>query len=222
MALADINLETLKETQEWVLNDYPDVQVISLPVDVRSASEVDEMVSKAATQLGALHYCVNCFGISTPSASPSLEIKVEAFKTVTEINQRGTWLCLRAQIRQALTQERHPFGPGSSRASIVNVTSVLGLAAEPGSVMATSSSHGIVGMTRAAALDSISQGIRLNCVCAGSTESGYLKMSSALPTGVPVTPMEIAYATAFLLSHEAESVNAVAFRVDRGWSLYHS
>jgi NAD(P)-dependent dehydrogenase (short-subunit alcohol dehydrogenase family) len=185
------------------------------------------MILQASERFKALQYFVNCFGIPSDPA-PSLELDTAGFKEVITTIVRGTWLCLRAQVRLALRQDQYPLEPSSSRASIVNVASTLGFATEASMVAQAAGNHGILGMTRSTALDFIDSGIRINCVCPGATDTAFLKSTALLesqrktaPTNVLIKPDEVAQAIVFLLGPGASAINAVSIPVDRGWSLFH-
>ncbi|EXJ91711.1 hypothetical protein A1O3_00261 [Capronia epimyces CBS 606.96] len=231
LVLADISTTALEATQKHLLAGYDSgsrpLQLLLVKTDIRLEESVDALLKTAVDRFGAIHYFANCAGIMIEPAA-TLDTQPQDFLTLSTVNQRGTWLSVRAEVRQLLKQEREPFGAGSSRGSIVNVSSVQGLATQPGMVAFAAASHGIVGLTRSTALDYIDSGIRFNCVCPAATESAFLKSPTfqeaskdCLPAGGVNQPSEVANAIVFLLSPDASAINGVSLPVDRGWTLYH-
>lgn len=127
-----------------------------------------------------------------------------------------------------MAQSRSLHGTDSPRGSIVNVAATQGIATQPELPSYAAANYGIVGMTRTTAMDYISSGIRINCVCPGPTETtGLVKSGSrdvyerTVPLRRVNKPDEVASAVLFLLSDLASAVNGVALPVDSGWSLCH-
>lgn len=146
----------------------------------------------------------------------------------TDLLLKQTWLLMRAQIRQLLTQPAHPYGPTTGRGSIVNLAASQGLATAPSFPSYSAANYGIVGMTKANAMDYIASGIRFNCVCAGPTDTPGLAASGAreeyartVPCQRVNRPDEVAAAVVFLLGDGAPGINGVSLPVDGGWSLCH-
>ncbi|RFU29306.1 hypothetical protein B7463_g7035, partial [Scytalidium lignicola] len=227
IALADLNKETLNDTYSLLKGKCSgEVNLMQIEVDIRKEEDIDAMMKVVVESFESIHYCANCAAIP-PQPASSTDMHVQDFLNLIETNQRGTWLLMRSEIRQILKQERHPFGPRSTRASIVNVASIDGLASEPKLASFAAVNHGIVGMTRSTASDYIDSGIRFNIVCPSATETPFLSKESrkaltcCLPDGLVNDPAEVANAVAFLLSSRSSAINGVSLPVDRGWSLYH-
>lgn len=112
--------------------------------------------------------------------------------------------------------------------SIVTMTTVHGFASEPGLPSYAVSSHGIVGMTKTTAMDYVTSGIRINCVChypvapsaSRSSEESWQGHGPA-PVGRHITANDLAQATGFLLGPQSSAITGIVLPVDGGWSLYH-
>lgn len=131
---------------------------------------------------------------------------------------------MRAQVRQFIRQRDDD---DKAAASIVNITAAQGLASDGGFPSYCAAAHGIVGMSRATAMDYLKKGIRINCVCPGATETpdncGRTQSRSLpqAPIGRYITAEEVAHAVVFLLGESASGITGIELPVDGGWSLYH-
>lgn len=182
--------------------------------DVADERRVDEIVGG----LARLDLAVNAAGIEGAIARTA-DAPAADFARVLDVNLRGAFLCQRAEIRAMLR------GAGGA---IVNVASVAGLSGWAGAPAYAASKHGVVGLTRTAALEYARKGVRVNCVCPGVTQTPmYERMLAANPAlaqrTVEANPMrrvarveEVAAAAVWLLSDEASFVNGVALPVDGG------
>ena len=141
----------------------------------------------------------------------------EAFDRMIEVNLKGVWLCMRAEIRQMLTQ-----GGGA----IVNTASIAGLAGLPTSSAYVAAKHGVVGLTKTAAIEYAEAGIRVSAVCPGyihtrMTEETMRRRGAAILAQTPLhrmgNPEEIAEMVVWLCSDRASYVTGVAYNVDGGW-----
>lgn len=108
-----------------------EVQTVVVKTDTSNIDDVQKMVDEGVKAFGAIHYCVNCAGITSRPRLRSHELPIEAWDRVLGINLRGVWLCQRAQIIQILKQEPQSqqqmrSGGAPERGSIVNISSVLG------------------------------------------------------------------------------------------------
>lgn len=132
---------------------------------------------------------------------------------------------MREQVRYFLRQQDKN---DSTARSIVNITAAQGFASDGGFPSFCAAAHGIVGMSRATAMDYLKKGIRINCVCPGPTKpsedhdhSQSHSLSRVPPTGRYITAEEVAHAVVFLLGEGASSITGIELPVDGGWSLYH-
>ena len=143
----------------------------------------------------------------------------DVFTQVIDINLRGVWLCMKAELEQML-----PQGQGN----IVNIASVAGLIGAPKAAAYTASKHAVVGITKSAALDYARQGIRINAVCPAYTDTPMVQdaitaqpvmgsiMQRAIPMGRLGQPSEIADAVVWLCSDASSFVTGHALVLDGG------
>ncbi|MSO37497.1 MAG: glucose 1-dehydrogenase [Acidimicrobiia bacterium] len=186
--------------------------------DVTDVDQVDEMVRAALEEFGALDIAVNNAGITGPGAMTA-DYPIEAWRATMALNLDSVFYCLRAEIPAMLA------GGGGA---IVNVASGAGLVGFAGLPAYVASKHGVVGLTRAAGLEYARKGIRVNCVCPGSTRTPMLEafmgedekvekmMRAAVPLGRLGEPDEIAKSIVWLCSDEASFVVGHALAVDGG------
>ncbi|OQV06030.1 hypothetical protein CLAIMM_10671 [Cladophialophora immunda] len=207
---------------------HSDVEILSRKCDTRVPDEVDGLITSAVGKFGKIDYCANC---ERPDGfeGKTLDVPLPTFTAAGERWQRGVWLSMRAEVRQFLAQKETQQ---RGTASIVNVSAAHGLASDPGFPSYGAAAHGIVGMTRATALDYLQDGIRINCVCPGpsapSTAGAEQDDGSALRRSLPLCPLgrditaeEVAQAVVFLLGEAASGITGIELPVDGGWSLRH-
>jgi NAD(P)-dependent dehydrogenase (short-subunit alcohol dehydrogenase family) len=213
--VADMNEKAAAQTAALIETEGG----IAVPctVDVRSASSVEKMVARAVEQFGRLDVAFNNAGIHLIH-TPLCDVDEATWDRVMDTNLKGVFFCLKYEIAAMLAT-----GGGA----IVNTSSIGGVGAAPGLSAYIASKHGVVGLTRAAALDYISKGIRINAVLPGATNTGmladWLQDPSAVaqirqhhPIGRWAEPEEIARAVLFLASDEASFVVGHPFLVDGG------
>ena len=105
LILADINTSGLDSLSSELKSSNANVQVLCLPTDTSKEADVQCMVDEGVKAFGAIHYCVNCAGVTSSPRQISHELPVEAWDRVQRINLRGVWLCQKAQITQMMKQE---------------------------------------------------------------------------------------------------------------------
>lgn len=189
----------------------------SLAVDVASADQVQAMVDLAVSTYGGLHLAANNAGMAHQEVRTH-EMPVDLWDKVFDVNVKGAWLCMRAEIVHML---EHGGG------AIVNTGSAAGLkAGPPGLTAYTASKHALIGLTRCAAVDYIRDGIRINAVAPGTTSTAMIKAFPAevqeqyaalMPCGRMAEPEEIAAAVAYLLSDDASYVTGTTLEADMGF-----
>jgi NAD(P)-dependent dehydrogenase (short-subunit alcohol dehydrogenase family) len=181
---------------------------------------VAAMIEQTVATFGRLDAAYNNAGVMTP-AIETADASGEDFERVTAINLRGVWNCMKYELRQMREQ-----GSGA----IVNCSSIGGLTANPSRAIYGASKHGVIGLTKSAALEYASRGIRINAVCPGSIKTpmvddmlakGWIAMEDmvdTLPIGRLGRPEEIASAVLWLCSPGASFVIGHALVVDGGYT----
>ena len=187
--------------------------------DVSKASEVEGLVQKAVEQFGRLDVAFNNAGIEGAFA-PIVRQSEEDWDRTIATNLKGLWLCLKYEIRQMLKQ-----GGGGA---IVNMSSVLGLIGSAGVAAYSASKHGVLGLTKTAALENAKSGIRVNAVCPGYIETPMADRTlrvasvrnyvvSSHPIGRLGRPMEIAEAVLWMCSDRASFMTGESLVLDGGF-----
>jgi NAD(P)-dependent dehydrogenase (short-subunit alcohol dehydrogenase family) len=184
--------------------------------DVSKAADVAAFVQAAVDRYGRLDGAFN--NAAMGQAGRLDEVPEEEFDRVMAVNVKGTWLCLREEVK-AMT------GGGS----IVNVSSIGGLRGSSGMGAYQATKHAVIGLTRTAAHDFGPLGIRVNVIAPGPTESPMLdQLRRDLPGGVEArikaTPLrkagtgaEVGSTVSFLLSDRASHLSGVILPVDGGF-----
>ena len=195
-------------------------QALGVVCDVSAEDQVDAMVNQAVDRFGRLDMAFNNAGIQAPPTDAADE-PAETFDRVNAINLRGVWSCMKHELRQMRTQ-----GSGA----IVNCSSLGGLVGLPGRAAYHASKHGVIGLTRSAALEYAPRGIRINAVCPGTIETPMVtdmiaKGQLSVPDAVANQPIgrlgraeEIAAAVLWLSSPGASLIVGVALPVDGGYT----
>lgn len=191
---------------------------IFIKADVSRHAEARAMVRKCVRDLGRLDFAFNNAGIECTGDSPA-DLAEKDWDRVMGVNLKGVWLCMKYELKEMLKR-----GSGA----IVNNSSVQGLVATrcPAYV---ASKHGVVGLTKSAALEYASKGIRVNAVCPGSIRTPMLdryvdgdaareaEIVADEPIGRIGTPEEVAEAVIWLCSDSSSFVTGHALAVDGGY-----
>jgi len=189
--------------------------------DVSRSSEVQEMVARTVERYGGLNYAFNNAGIEGDPFVPVADLSETTWDGVISTNLTGLFLCMKYELPHIL----------ASKGAIVNMASVAGLVGGRVGSAYTASKHGVVGLTKAAAVEYANQGIRINAVAPGVIESdmadraGFLAVGSPLytraremhPMGRFGTPAEVAQAVVWLCSKRAQFVTGHTLPVDGGF-----
>ncbi len=196
-------------------------EVFATTVDVTSSDQVSAFITSIVGRWGRLDCAVNAAGVGPKPPVPLAEVSEEDFDRVIGVNLKGVWLCTKHQIKAML-------GKGGA---IVNVASGAGFVAPPNSVAYVSSKHGVVGLTKSAAVDYAGQGIRINALCPGYTRTAMLMnaidaidgaeqgVNASVPMRRMADPDEQAKAALFLCSDDASYMAGHAMVVDGGHSI---
>jgi len=194
---------------------------IAVKCDVSDDAQVAAMVERTVDRFGRLDMAFNNAGVMAKIA-PTADSTLEEWDRVIGINLRGVWSCMRYELQQMQRQ-----GSGA----IVNNASVGALTGNPGIGAYIASKHGVIGLTRTAALEYIKRGIRVNAVNPGTIDTqiardvvgGDEQAFAALERGAPIgragRPEEIASAVLWLCSPGASYVVGEALTVDGGLTV---
>src|SRR3954451_1521004 len=219
VVMADVRLDLLKsEAEKLVAANH---NVIPIQCDVSDDAQVEQMVERAVSEFGRLDAAFNNAGVMARIA-PTADSTREEWERVIGINLRGVWSCMKYELRQMERQ-------GSN--AIVNNASVGALTGNPGIGSYIASKHGVVGLTRTAALEYVKQGIRVNAVSPGlidtqiardvvsGDEQAYADIAKHVPIARAGRPEEIASAVLWLCSPGASYVVGHALTIDGGMTV---
>jgi NAD(P)-dependent dehydrogenase (short-subunit alcohol dehydrogenase family) len=186
--------------------------------DVADGEAMRAVVAQAVETHGRLDLAANCAGVGGGHAATHDYPEAE-FDRIVAINLRGTWLSMRAELEAMLRT-----GGGA----IVNVSSTLGLRGSPFAAPYSASKHGVLGLTKTAALEYAQQGIRVNAVCPGAIDTPMMDetferfpgfretLTAYVPMGRMGGPEEVAGAITWLCSDAASFVTGEALTVEGG------
>jgi NAD(P)-dependent dehydrogenase (short-subunit alcohol dehydrogenase family) len=214
---ADLNPDGLAETAEAA--KAAGVEISITTANVASEDDADRLVRETVQKHGMIDGAFNNAGIEGDWARTD-ESTLENFNRVVGVNQTGVYLCMRAEIKAMLA--------AGSKGAIVNTASIAGIAGAMYMPAYIASKHGVVGLTKAAAMEYGRKGIRINAVCPGPIKTRMLdtltgKHPRALEAMSDSTSMkrlgeanEIAQAACWLISDRASYVTGIAMPVDGG------
>jgi NAD(P)-dependent dehydrogenase (short-subunit alcohol dehydrogenase family) len=187
-------------------------------INVADAIEVSAMVDFAVKRFGGLHLAVNNAGIGGPAA-PVADYPLEGWHQVLNVNLNGAFYGLKYEI---------PAIIASGGGAIVNMASILGSVGFANSSAYVTAKHGLVGLTKTAALDYAKHGVRINSIGPGFIDTPLLSknldpatlagIAGLHPVGRLGTPDEVAALTCFLLSAEASFITGSYHLVDGGYT----
>lgn len=218
VVVADIAVEGGDETVRQIKASGGEAMFFEC--DVSRASQVEDMVNAAAKTYGGLDYACNNAGIDGGLFS-TVDYPDEIWDQVIDINLKGPWLCMKYEIPQMIQQ-----GGGA----IVNVSSILGTVGFAEASGYVAAKHGMIGITKTAALEYATQGIRVNAVCpafiatpmqekgdAGEGSELYPKIVELHPMKRLGKPEEVSEAVIWLCSDASAFVTGHAMLIDGGY-----
>lgn len=193
-------------------------EAIYVPMDVRKAEDLQKLVQSAIDRWRRIDFAFNNAGIEGTPYVPTAEYSEQVWNEVIDINLKGVFLSMKYEIIEMVKQR---FGV------IINMSSVAGLTGGRIGSAYYASKHGVIGITRAAAIEYASAGIRVNAVCPGVirtpmaersfTESDYQAMLPSYPIGRFGTAEEVAEAVVWLCSSASSFITGHALPLDGGF-----
>jgi NAD(P)-dependent dehydrogenase (short-subunit alcohol dehydrogenase family) len=220
VVVADISEQGNQETVHLIEDQGG--QAIAVKCDVTRSEDVKAALDKTVEAFGRLDFAFNNAGIEPRNPAPTAEYEEEEWNRIIDINLRGVFLCMKHEIPLILKQ-----GGGA----IVNTSSGAGIIGIKGSPAYTAAKHGVIGLTKAAALDYAAQNIRVNAVCpgyidtpmmgrfTGGTDEGRAQVIAEEPIGRMGKPEEIAAAVVWLCSDAAAFMVGHAMVIDGGQTV---
>lgn len=221
VVITDINEKQLDETKN-LLKKEEGVDILAIKADISKENDVRNMVDQTMEKFGRLDIACNNAGIGGESATTG-EYSTEGWDRVLNINLRGQFLCMKYEIEAMLEN-------GNGSGSIVNISSILGHVGFAEAPAYVASKHGLLGLTKTAAIEYAPKGIRINAVCPGFIETPMLEdagittdeqtkqhIISLHPAGRLGKPREVADAIVWLASDEASFVTGHPLLVDGGY-----
>lgn len=218
IAISDVNTEELENTGQKVKEEG--AEVLSITADVSKEEDVQSMIQKTVDHFGTLDIACNNAGIGGNMTSTA-DLATKNWDKVIDINLRGQFLCMKYELEAMLS---------SGSGSIINVSSILGKVGFATAPAYVAAKHGLLGLTKTAAIEYAEQGIRVNAVCPGFIETHMLEEAgittdeeakqdiiSLHPVGRLGKPREVADAIVWLSSDEASFITGHPLLVDGGY-----
>lgn len=225
VTVADLSVEAGQEVVARIRADGGQAQFVR--TDIAVEEDVQRLVQAAVSAYGGLHGAYNNAGIPPHSSArhgifPLAELSERDFRRALDVNVVGTFLCLKHEI---------PAVIASGGGAVVNTSSANGLVAGPAEADYVASKHAVIGLTKAAALDYATQGVRVNAVlpgvirtpmlttASGGDESAVEAYTALMPIGRLGEPGEVAEAALWLLSDAASLITGASVSVDGGQTM---
>jgi NAD(P)-dependent dehydrogenase (short-subunit alcohol dehydrogenase family) len=218
---ADVSEQGNEETARLI--EQQGGRALAVRCDVTKAADVKAALDKAIAIVGRLDFAFNNAGIEPKKPAPTADYDEQEWNRIIDINLRGVFLCMKHELPLIL---KHGEG-----GAIVNTSSGAGIIGIKGSPAYTAAKHGVIGLTKAAALDYAAQNIRINAICpgyiatpmmdrfTGGTAEGRAKVIAEEPAGRMGTPEEVAAAAVWLCSDAAAFMVGHAMVMDGGQTV---
>lgn len=214
VVVADVNVEDGEETVAEIVEGGGEATFVE--VDVSDPAEVEAMVETTVETYGGLDFAVNNAGIEGENAATT-DQPLDNWEQVIDVNLKGVFVGMQAEIDAMLED-----GGGA----IVNMSSIAGQVGFPQSSPYVASKHGVIGLTKTAALEYSEAGVRVNAICPGVIETPMVEASDqeqiqgvidATPIRRLGEPPEIGDAAVWLCSEEASFVTGESLVIDGGY-----
>ena len=220
VVIADVSEGGIRETAHMV--EQQGARALAVRCDVTRAEEIEAAIQETVSTFGRLDFAFNNAGVEPKGLTPTAEMPLEEWDRIMNIDLRGVFLCMKYEIPRMLAN-----GGGA----IVNTSSGAGVIGIKGSPAYTAAKHGVIGLTRAAALDYAAKNVRINAICpgyidtpmmaryTGGTSEGRSKVIAEEPIGRMGNPEEIGATVAWMCSDAAAFMIGHALVVDGGQTI---
>lgn len=219
VALADVDAAAVERAAaKLTAQGY---KAIAIVCDTSDETQVRAMIEKTVEEFGRLDAAYNNAGVNSPMTDTA-DLSPEEYDRILDIDLRGVWLCMKYELTQMRKQ-----GSGA----IVNCSSLGGLVGNPGRAAYHAAKHGVLGLTKSAAIEYAPRGIRINAVCPGTIETPMVKhmvetgdlsreaVAKLTPIGRLGRAEEVADVVLWLCSHYASYVIGQSIAVDGGYTI---
>ena len=216
--VSDINTEGGEETVKIIQESKGTAHFFQC--DVSQKDQVENLIHATTDKYGRLDYAINNAGISMNPAS-TVELGETEWDRVININLKSVYLCMKCEI-----PHMRKIGGGV----IINMSSLAGFRGKAGTLAYSASKHGVIGMTKTAALEYAKEGIRINAICPGLTESGMTAgldqrpelaepLLALIPMGRMGLSQNIADAAVWLCDDTASFITGHVLVIDGGQTI---
>lgn len=219
VAVVDVNEEAAQKVVKEIVQNGG--KAIGIRCDVSDEEQVKAAVGETVRKFDRLDAAFNNAGIQSP-ITDTADLTLEEWNRILDVNLKGVWLCMKYELQQMRKQ-----GSGA----IVNNSSLGGLVGNPGRAAYHAAKHGVLGLTKCAAIDYAARSIRVNAICPGTIETPMVTMMfdtgdlsrekamQAQPIGRLGTAQEIADVVLWLCSPMSTYVIGQAIAVDGGYTI---
>ena len=215
VVLCDVDEEKVVAVKNELL--AKDLRAVAFKVDVSDFKQVENVVKKIIDKSGKIDILINNAGITRDGLI--IRMKEEDWDNVLAINLKGAFNCIKAVSRSML---------GASKGSIVNISSIIGIIGNAGQANYAASKAGLIGLTKSAAKEFGTRGVRVNAIAPGFietrmteklTEEVKAKMLNGIPLARFGKPSDVARAAFFLASEDSRYITGQVIQVDGGLAM---